>query len=187
MAKRVLDRREFLRTAGTVAATVVVAASGATTILASNGAWAMELEALQPHEAEVLLTMTRRLYPHEMLGDVYYAEVVEAFDAKVKADPELAGQVKAGVAELDATFGVPFARLSPGVQLEALKRMESGPFFQAVRGHTVVALYNNKNVWPNFGYQGSSAQDGGYLYRGFQDAGWTMQPDEEASPPAFTG
>jgi hypothetical protein len=187
MAKRILDRREFLRTAGTVAATVVVAASGATTILASNGAWAMTLEALQPHEAEVLLAMTRRLYPHEMLGDVYYAEVVEAFDAKVKADPELAGQVKAGVAELDGTFGVPFLRLSPGVQLEALKRMESGPFFQAVRGHTVVALYNNKNVWPNFGYQGSSAQDGGYLYRGFQDAGWTMEPDAEASPPAYLG
>ena len=76
MAKRILNRRGVLQ-AGTAAATVVVAASGATTILASNGAWAMELEALQPHEAEVLLTMTRRLYPHEMLGDVYYAEVVE--------------------------------------------------------------------------------------------------------------
>ena len=24
-------------------------------------------------------------------------------------------------------------------------------------------------------------------YRGFQDAGWTMEPDAEASPPAFTG
>jgi hypothetical protein len=51
----------------------------------------------------------------------------------------------------------------------------------------VVALYNNKNVWPNFGYQGSSAQDGGYLFRGFQDAGWTMEPDAEASPPAYLG
>ena len=71
--------------------------------------------------------------------------------------------------------------------LEALQRMETGPFFQAVRGHTVVALYNNKNVWPNFGYQGSSAQDGGYRYRGFQDAGWTMQPDAEASPPPYLG
>ena len=187
MAKRILNRREFLRTAGTVAATVAVAASGATTILASNGAWAMALEALQPHEAEVLLTMTRRLYPHEMLGDVYYAEVVEALDAKLAADPELAALVKSGVAELDSTFGVPFLRLSPGVQLEALKRMETGSFFQKVRGHTVVALYNNKNLWPTFGYQGSSSEEGGYLYRGFQDAGWTMEPDAEASPPAYPG
>ena len=56
-----------------------------------------------------------------------------------------------------------------------------------MRGHKVVALYNNKNVWADMGYQGSSYQDGGYLYRGFQDAGWTMQPDAEASPPAYTG
>lgn len=187
MTKRILDRREFLRAAGKAAASVAVAASGATTILASNGAWAMTLEALPQHEAEVLLTMTRHLYPHDMLGDVYYAEVVEAFDTKVKADPELVGLVKAGVAELDGVMGVPFLQLSPGYQLEALKRMESGDFFQKVRGHTVVALYNNQNLWPSFGYQGSSAEQGGYLHRGFQDAGWTMEPDADASPPAYLG
>ena len=56
-----------------------------------------------------------------------------------------------------------------------------------MRGHTVVALYNNKVLWTDFGYQGSSWQDGGYLFRGFQDVGWTMQPDAEASPPPFLG
>jgi hypothetical protein len=147
----------------------------------------MSLKALGPHEAEVLLRMTRQLYPHKMLGDVYYAEVVEAFDAKVAADADLAGLVKAGVAELDAVGGLPWLRLSPGTQLEALEKIETGKFFQAVRGHTVVALYNNKNVWPNFGYQGSSAEEGGYLFRGFQDAGWTLEPDAEASPPAYLG
>ncbi len=186
MAKRILNRREFLRSAGTAAASVAVLA-GTTTILASNGAWAMTLKSLPPHEAEVLLRMTRQLYPHEMLGDVYYAEVVEAFDAKVAADPELAAVVRDGVAELDKVFGVPFLQLSPGYQIEALKKVEAGKFFQSLRGHTVVSLYNNKNVWANFGYQGSSAEEGGYLYRGFQDAGWTMEPDAEASPPAFTG
>ncbi len=65
--------------------------------------------------------------------------------------------------------------------------MEAEPFFQTVRGHTVVALYNNQVVWDQFGYQGSSWQDGGYLQRGFQDIGWTMQPDAEASPPPFLG
>ena len=86
MAKRILNRREFLRSAGTVAAGVVVLA-GTTTILASNGACAMTLKSLSPHEAEVLLKMTHQLYPHEMLGDVYYAEVVEAVDSKVVGDP----------------------------------------------------------------------------------------------------
>ena len=88
----------------------MVVRSGATTILATNGAWAMTLKALAPHEAEVLLRMTRQLYPHDMLGDIYYAEVVEAFDAKAQADPELASLVKNGVAELDGALGVPLAR-----------------------------------------------------------------------------
>jgi len=100
---------------------------------------------------------------------------------------QLADLVKNGVADLDGAFGVPWLNLSRGYQLEAMKRIEGGQFFQALRGHTVVALYNNKNVWPSFGYQGSSAEQGGYLFRGFQDAGWTMEPDAEASPPAFTG
>jgi hypothetical protein len=186
MSKRILDRRAFLATAGKVAAGVALI-SGTTTILAANGAWAMSLKALDKHEAEVLLRMTRLLYPHDMLGDVYYAEVVEAFDAKVAADAALAEQVKNGVAALDGHFGVPWLNLSEGTQLEALTAMQAEPFFQTVRGHTVVALYNNKNVWPAFGYQGSSAEEGGYLFRGFQDAGWTMEPDAEASPPAFTG
>ena len=186
MAKRILNRREFLRAAGNAAATVAVL-GGATTIVASNGAWAMELGALAPHEAEVLVQLTRQMYPHDMLGDVYYAEVVEALDAKAAKDPELAALIKDGVAGLDRALGVPWLRLSDGTQLEVLHGMSGDKFFQTVRGHTVVALYNNKNVWPSFGYQGSSAEDGGYLFRGFQDAGWTMEPDAEASPPAYVG
>ncbi|MFO1040065.1 MAG: twin-arginine translocation signal domain-containing protein [Geminicoccaceae bacterium] len=186
MSKRILDRRQFLKSAATTAA-VVAAAGGTTTILASNKSWAMDLNVLGQHEAEVLLKMTRALYPHDRFGDVYYAEVVEALDEKAKADGSIAGLVKDGVAQLDGALGVPFLELSLGTQTEVLKTMETTPFFQTVRGHTVVALYNNQNVWADLGYQGSSYQDGGYLFRGFQDAGWTMQPDEEASPAPFLG
>ena len=82
---------------------------------------------------------------------------------------------------------MPWLRLSEGAQTEVLRKIESGPFFQGVKGHTIVSLYNNKLLWPQFGYQGSSFEHGGYLMRGFQDAGWTLEPDAEASPPAFTG
>lgn len=186
MSKRILDRRMFLKSAGTTAA-IVVAGGGVTTILASNRAWAMTLELFGPAEAETLLHMTRQLYPHEMLGDIYYAEVVEALDHKAQTDASIIQLVKDGTAQLDQVLGVPFLQLSPGYQTEALKRIETTSFFNTVRGHTVVALYNNKNLWPSFGYQGSSWEEGGYLFRGFQDAGWTMQPDAEASPPAYMG
>lgn len=186
MTKRIMDRRTFLQTAGKTTAMIVVA-SGSTTIMASNRAWAMTLEALDAHEAQILLRMTRLLYPHDGLGDVYYAEVVEALDGKAAKDAALRERIRQGVAGMDEALGVPWLELSEGTRIEVLEAIESTPFFQAVRGHTVVALYDNKLIWPQFGYQGSSWQDGGYLLRGFQDAGWTMQPDEQASPPPFLG
>src|SRR4051812_10710428 len=107
MTKRILNRREVIRSAGTAAASGVMLA-GATTILGSNGAWAMTLKTMPQHEAEVLLKVTRLLYPHDMLGDIYYAEVVEAFDTKMAADQQLVGLVKDSIADLDRVYDVPW-------------------------------------------------------------------------------
>ena len=53
-----------------------------------------------------------------------------------------------------------------------LKASEATPFFQKVRGNLVTGLYNNKEVWPIFGYEGESASKGGYINRGFNDIDW---------------
>jgi hypothetical protein len=53
-----------------------------------------------------------------------------------------------------------------------LKQIESTPFFQAIRGGLVVGLYNQKEVWPIFGYEGESYSKGGYIARGFDDIEW---------------
>ena len=129
-----------------------------------------------------LASVNEHIRRQGLLGDVYYAEVVEALDAKAAQDPALTEQIKVGVAALDQALGVPWLELSPGTQVEVLESIADTPFFQAVRGHTVVALYNHKLLWPQFAYQGSSFEYGGYIRRGFQDAGWTLQPDEAASP-----
>jgi hypothetical protein len=36
----------------------------------------------------------------------------------------------------------------------------------------VTGLYNNKEAWPLFGYEGASADKGGYITRGFDDINW---------------
>jgi hypothetical protein len=41
-----------------------------------------------------------------------------------------------------------------------------------VRGNLVTGIYNNKEVWPLFGYEGESASKGGYIHRGFDDVAW---------------
>ncbi|MDH3473750.1 MAG: gluconate 2-dehydrogenase subunit 3 family protein [Rhodospirillales bacterium] len=183
MSNTGMNRRQFLQTSGLAAAGVAVIASG-TVLMASDGAWALELGAVSADEGMALLKMTRQLYPHDTLADMYYAGVVEALDGEAKGNAELAGMIKEGVARLDGAMGVKFAELSEGNQLEVLKSMEDSAFFQKVRGTTVVALYNNPLVWRHFGYEGPSAEFGGYLERGFDDLTWAGEPSEDASPKA---
>jgi hypothetical protein len=53
-----------------------------------------------------------------------------------------------------------------------LQRIEQTDFFTNLRGDLVVSLYNQKEVWPKFGYEGASAEHGGYINRGFADIDW---------------
>ena len=68
---------------------------------------------------------------------------------------------------------MPYAAVNEeGDRVAVLRTMETTPFFQKVRGDMVVALYNQLAVWAKFGYEGSSAEHGGYLHRGFDDIDW---------------
>jgi len=181
MSKTGMNRRQFLQSSGLAGAGVAAVASGAV-IMAPDGAWALSLNALTEHEAMTLLVMTRQCYPHDSLGDMYYAEVVDALDADAAGNADTAKMLKDGVAKLDGAMGIPWLELSDGHQVEVLKSLESDAFFQAVRGKTVVALYNNPLVWRFFGYEGPSAELGGYFDRGFNDLAWLPDPPEDASP-----
>lgn len=178
-----MNRRKFLQISGLAAAGTAAVASGAV-LIAPDGGWAMSVHALDAHAAESLLIMARRLYPHDTLGDMYYAKVVEELDAKAGADPELGGLLKEGVGKLDNAMGVKWLDLSEGNQLAVLTGMEQTPFFQKVRSTTLVALYNNPLIWRHFGYEGPSFKEGGYIHRGFDDLSWLPTPPESASPKA---
>ena len=56
--------------------------------------------------------------------------------------------------------------------MKLLQGMEDSAFFQTVRGGLVTGLYNQKEVWPLFGYEGESFSKGGYINRGFDDINW---------------
>ena len=183
MKDSTMNRRKFLQISGLAAAGTAAVASGAV-LIAPDGAWAMSVHALDAHAAESLLVMARRLYPHDTLGDMYYAKVVEALDTKAGADAQLGGLLKEGVGKLDNAMGMKWLDLSEGNQLAVLTGMEQTPFFQTVRGTTLVALYNNPLIWRHFGYEGASFQEGGYIHRGFDDLSWLPAPPDSASPKA---
>ena len=82
-----------------------------------------------------------------------------------------------GVNRLDADANdrhkVPYAQVPwEADRVALLQRIEQTEFFQKIRGDLVVSLYNQKELWPKFGYEGSSAEHGGYIKRGFADIDW---------------
>ncbi len=173
MKKPTITRRKFLQS-GTLTATAALA-------LVTSGAglkaqtWTLSTVELTKHEAATLLAACRQFYPHDGLGDLYYAVCVESLDGKAAADKGVSSTLKEGVKTLDGHFSMAFVDLSDGNQLEAIKAMDGTAFFGAVRGDIVVSLYNNPLVWRHFGYEGPSFDDGGYLDRGFDDIGWLRQ------------
>lgn len=176
-----LGRRGFLRMTGAAAVT----AAGATVLVGPRGALGVELTgALNTHEAETLLAMLRRLYPHPSLGDMYYLNVVAVLDKTASDDAATQTLLRDGVARLDSILKVPFVDLSDGYRLNVLQHIEGESFFEKVRGTAVTGLYDQDLVWRQLGYEGPSFPKGGYVHRGFDDLAWLPEPPPAASPPA---
>ncbi len=166
-----VDRRSFLAT--TSAALVVTA----TAVMCPTESWALEAKNLKPETVRTLIKMSRDIYPHDRLADKFYAVAVKGMDDKATDGAPLKTTLEEGVAKLDAAakaaYGVNYADVGWEHQrVKLLRAMESDPFFQAVRGDLVVSLYNQKELWPVFGYEGESASKGGYIKRGFNDIDW---------------
>jgi hypothetical protein len=176
-----LSRRRFLATSGATAAGIgAVSAgmvSGGMVLVDPRGAWAMSLTTLRPETAKALVQMARDLYPHDRLGEAYYAKAVESHDAAASKDPKLADLFATGADALDGAARGKGAKSYVDLPGEAervaiLKSIEGTPFFAKFRGDMIVALYNQPEVWKKFGYEGPSAEEGGYLHRGFDDIDW---------------
>jgi hypothetical protein len=140
--------------------------------MTSDYAWSLSTTAIDAHTAQTLLVMARQLFPHDRLGDQYYAAVVDAVDKRAASDPALHKILADGVARLDGARGDPWLQLSNDARNDVLKSMEGSEFFATLRFATINNLYTNPLVYRFFGFGGSSVEHGGYINRGFDDIGW---------------
>ena len=164
-----LTRRALL---GRAVAAGALTVTGVGFIAAPNAAWALEVTVITPAQMATLLQMARDIYPHDQVPDQFYAIAVKGYDAEDRKD-----FVATGVDELDAAAKAQGHAdyVSIGWEedrVKVLQAMESSVFFQTVRSGLVTGLYNQKEVWPIFGYEGESFSQGGYIDRGFDDINW---------------
>ena len=151
-------------------------------MVAGAESWTAGLKALDAHQAQTLLAMSRQLFPHPQLDESYYAIVVRDLDKDAATKTDTAKLLRDGVARLDKAKGAKFVTLSTSDQIAVLKQIDRSEFFAAVRNSELVSLYNNHEVWKKLGYPGASYTIGGYLHHGFNDLNWLPDPPESASP-----
>src|SRR4051794_38781766 len=168
------NRRGFLKGAATAVPTVAIATSAG---LGLSDAWADDAAALTPATLKTLVKVARDIYPHDFLGDSYYITAIKPWDGKAAKDPAVKSLISDGITRLDQNardrHKVAYAEVPwEADRVVLLKEIEQSDFFQKVRGDLIVSLYNQKEVWPRFGYEGSSAEHGGYINRGFADIDW---------------
>ncbi len=166
---RLLTRRDLLKRASAVGASF---AMGSGFLAATNAAWAYETMSLDSSTFATLLQMARDIYPHDRVGDEYYVVAIKGYDTA-----EAAAGIEEGINMLNEaarTLGHS-SYLDAGWEsqrVEVLRSIQDTPFFQQIRGGLVTGLYNQKAVWPIFGYEGESFSKGGYITRGFDDINW---------------
>ncbi|MEH6628184.1 MAG: twin-arginine translocation signal domain-containing protein [Motiliproteus sp.] len=175
MSASSLSRRKFI-TKGTIAvASVGVLAMGVGGVLVSPQAWAASV--VGDRASETLLRLARDIYPHDTLDDKYYTQVMLPMGESANTDKALAKLLIEGVSELDQRANDRFGMGYLEVKQEAdrvviLREMESSAFFQKVKGAVMMGIYNNPELWPWFGFGGSSWEQGGYINRGFDKIDW---------------
>ena len=171
-----LNRRGFLKGSGLVSIGITVMSVG-TLLTSSTEAFAQSFTTLGADVGKVLLVMARDIFPHDKLAEKYYMHAIEPYEIAAKKDPVLKKLLTDGVALLNASSkkmtGQNYTNIPQELnRVEVLKRIESTPFFQKIRGDLVTGIYNNKEVFTLLGYEGSSWEKGGYINRGFDDIDW---------------
>lgn len=166
-----LSRRELLKRGSAAGALLMISGSA---VLSTGEAWGLESTALKPETLATLIQMARDIYPHDQVPDRFYAIAIKSHDEQAGKDAAHKELIEQGIADLDQKSGAGgYTGLGwEDERVAILRQIEDTPFFQAIRGGLVVGLYNQKEVWPIFGYEGESYSKGGYITRGFDDIEW---------------
>ena len=176
-SKTLIPRRDFLGASGVL--TGLIAAGSPLALLVPSRAWAVDLNTLSSTDGATLMAVARTIAPHDKLDAAAYALVIQAIDADAAKDAQLLGMLRDGIRQL----GTGFASAAEPARVQALKAIETTPFFQTMRVKTLGTLYATPIAYAYFGYEGEAFSKGGYLLRGFNDLRWLPEvPLEDSGP-----
>ncbi len=170
-----VGRRGFLQAGSAAVPAAALATAGLG--ISAQAAWAQAAKALAPHTFATLVLMSRDIFPHDHFPQKLYIIAAMPWDEKASGDAAFKALLEGGVARLDSDardvgLGSYLGAEWESDRVRLLQGIEQTPFFKKCRGDLVVSLYNQPAVWAKLGYEGPSAEHGGYIHRGFDDIDW---------------
>jgi hypothetical protein len=104
-----------------------------------------------------------------------YRAVADKITGQAGQVPELASLLESGIAALNAADKVEWLGLPTQEKATIVNGLAGTPFFGYLRWIASEIVMRDPALWETLGYQGSSIEHGGYLYRGFDDIDWLPQ------------
>ena len=145
-----------------------------------------EIEAIlkfpSPESLRLLYRVIRDLYPHDDLLDGHYEIVVRTLVKESSKNPATKNLLINGLSTIQGRKEIGNNEITDEKLALTIEEMLDSEFIGKIKSTTILNLYNSKDVWDEFGYQGEAYSKGGYIHRGFDDLEWLPNPPEKASP-----
>jgi len=143
-------------------------------VFAVSQAWAESFSTLDPSLRKAMVRMARLLFPHDALPDETYSEVLDQALSDTATREQFSEHLEAAAAALDrqSESKDSWSAMDEAAQIDAMRGIESEPYFAAIRDHVRAGIYNSAAFWKHVGYAGPSKGFGGYRYRGAGDIDW---------------
>ena len=119
-----------------------------------------------------LAQMVKDIFPHPEWDDSVYAGALA----------QLEGLVHNAFPDGLNSLGDDYTGLTVAERTAVLQSIEPTPFFQTVRVVALFSIYSSPPAWREVGYEGPSYEEGGYLFRGFDDIDWLPKPQTDLLP-----
>ena len=129
-------------------------------------------------EHDALHMFIQQLFPINNLDASVLSELTAGLIQSEQSNSGLRESLKSCIAALQDRSGNKWLKLKPINQVAIMTQLESEPWFTAILLQAKASLFTAPKLWARLNYGGSSLEQGGYKYNGFDDIDWLPESPE---------
>ena len=168
-----IPRRNFL-----------IIAAGATSFLLplsackQNGAKEIISATFSNADSETIYQFIERLLPIDGIESSVFNDITTGLFKSAENDSGLRESLKSCIQSLQDLTQNNWLNTETSNQISILKKLETESWFSDILSRAKASLFTHPKLWARLKYGGSSLEEGGYKYNGFDDIDWLPESPE---------